>query len=324
MGGVVAGAAFTVKQSGFDAFAVGLVAVAWGSGRRAWPGRARLRAFATLLAGFSIPVGGMLLHGAVTGWNRFWYATFEYRTSKRSALRDANWDRFWETWALARPAFIPVLIVAAFSACAAVRFRGAATLVVSLCWLPPAVAAFVLGGQFHRHYWVVLAFPFGTLAAGWLSTVTRRATRIVGMGALVLAPLLMTVQGATLGREEIGLRLNGDGRLVKDEHIAGWFDLHGLASDTIYALCASAGLYGNSTAELPFPYLWHDAVVNVPGARDALVEMLESPGRPRFVARYQKTSSCDTTDRIDRALERYYGRVASVDGITILERRSDR
>jgi hypothetical protein len=168
---------------------------------------------------------------------------------------------------------------------------------------------------------VILAFPLGTIAAGWLSTATRREARAFGLCALVLAPVVLTLQAVAVPRAEVGPRMSGDVRLVKDERIADWFDRHARDRDTIYALCASAGLYGNTSAGLPFPYLWHDAVVNVPGARDALIAMLESDGAPRFVAKYHTSASCGAPERIDAALREHYKRVATVDGVPILERK---
>jgi 4-amino-4-deoxy-L-arabinose transferase-like glycosyltransferase len=319
--GSVAGAAFTVKQSGFDAFCCAVAAVAWCAASRRWRGRGRLLALPALLAGFAIPVLAALAHGAATGWTRYWYAVYGYRRSKRSALEDINWERFWDTFALARPALLPALAVAVVAGGFAVARGRAGAVLVSLCWLPPAAVAFLLGGQFHRHYWVVFAFPLGTLAGGALGAARTRSARAIGAVVLLAAPIAMAANTLTIPRHDVGRRLSNDTRLVKDEHIAAWFEEHVQEGDVIYARCASAGLYGNLRMEAPFRYLWHDAVAKVPGGISAIGEMLESADRPRFVALYQGFRECDPGRRQEKALRRYYRRVATVDRVPILERR---
>jgi hypothetical protein len=320
-GGLVAGTAFTVKQSGFDAFACAVAAVAWCAVRRPWTRCQRVLVLPTLVGGFSVPVLAMMVHGALTGWDRYWYAVFGYRSSRRSAMRDANWDRFWETWAFARPALLPALAVVIVACVFAVRRQRLGAVVVVLCWLPAAAWAFVLGGQFHRHYWVLLAFPIGTIAGGFVATVNARALRVVLTIAVLIAPVAMAARASTVPRDDVGRRFSSDQRLVKDEHIAAWFAAHAEPGDEIYARCASAGLYGNVSIDPPYPYLWHDAVANVPGAIAGIGALLESPDRPRFVALYQGVASCDPGKRQEKALRRHYRRVATIDGIPILERR---
>jgi hypothetical protein len=319
--GMVAGAAFTVKESGFDAFCCAVAAVTWRAAGRRWPMRDRLLALPALITGFAVPVLAALAHGAATGWAEYWYAVYGYRRSKRSALEDINWDRFWDTFAVARPALLPALAVAMVAGGVAVARGRAGAVLVCAAWLPPAAVAFLLGGQFHRHYWVVFAFPLGTLAGGAVGAVRTRTARAIGAVVLLAAPIAMAANTLTIPRHDVGRRLSNDTRLVKDEHIADWFEEHAQDGDAIYARCASAGLYGNLSIEAPFRYLWHDAVTKVPGGISAIGEMLESPDRPRFVALYQGYRECDPGRRQEKALRRYYRRVATVDRVPILERR---
>ena len=78
------------------------------------------------------------------------------------------------------------------------------------------------------------------------------------------------------------MRLSADGRLTRDEEVARWFDARRQPGDSLYVLCASAGLYANARVDPPFPYLWFDNVVQVPGARQRLEAMFTSP-RPTNV-----------------------------------------
>jgi hypothetical protein len=321
--GMVCGVAMTVKQSGFDAFACAMFAVGWRSCGGRWPTTDRVLAVPVLAAGFFTPLAATLAHGAITGWDRFWFAVIGYRMTTRSALRDADWERFWETAAIVRPAFVPMVVVAAASAVATTRRERAPECCVLICWIAAATVAFVLGGQFHRHYWVILTFPIGTAAAGLVSIVPRRGLRRLGIALMVAAPLWMSVNAIVMPRSEIGPMLSADSRLVRDERIAAWFTRHSIDGDAIYALCASAALYGNASADPPFPYLWHDAVVRIPGANEAMVDMLRSPNRPRYVAIYQRLESCDRTGDLDATLDEFYEPAATIDGIRILEKTSD-
>ena len=321
--GAVAGCAFVVKQSGFDAFAAASVAVAWRSLGRTWPRRARLLALPAVLGGFLVPLALSMLHGALTGWDRYWYAVYGYRSSQRSALRDANFDRFRDTWEITRPAFLPALILALVGlVLAATRRRGGAT-VVALSWVVVALGAFALGGQFHRHYWVILTFPAATVAAGSMSLLRRRPRRLVATGAVAVAPLVLTAQALTIPLADVGPRLHNDRRLIRDERIAAWFRANRAPGETIYAFCASAGLYGNVGTDPPFRYLWADPIENVPGAPDELVAMLESEQRPTYLARYQRPSFCGAPAEVGDVIDRHYERVATIDGVPVL-RRQDR
>ena len=89
--------------------------------------------------------------------------------------------------------------------------------------------------------------------------------------------------------------------------------------DQVDALCAGAGLYGNLSIVAPFTYLWFDNVRSVPGAEDALAEMLSSEHRPRFVAEHQSPASCDPSGRTAELLRKHYRRSTTIDGISILE-----
>jgi hypothetical protein len=117
------------------------------------------------------------------------------------------------------------------------------------------------------------------------------------------------------------VKLDNDGRFATDEAIGRWFTSHRTApDDQIFALCASAGLYGNIDADPPYPYLWFLGVEDIPGARAQMADMLAAPSAPRFVALYQVPSNCDTSGRVGRALDANYHQLAVVGGVTILER----
>ena len=324
--GALGGAALTVKQSGFDAFGAALVAVMLASmAATAWPTRRRVMAIPAMVFGAALPLGAVAVHGALTGWQRWWFAVVGYRIGQRSALANADWTRFHLTERIAAPALAPVaaaiavlgLVVLVSRSPHHLRRGGALVFAV---WILLATAAFASGGQFHRHYWVILTFPLGTVAGAVVALATPRGIRVAATAALAAMPLLMTAHAIAIPRVETGAELSGDTRLNHDEAIAAWYGEYAEPGDEILALCASAGLYGNLRVDPPYPYLWHDGIRNIPAAQQALTTLLTSDHRPRFVAEYQGAGSCVPSGAADRALRLHYRVIVTIGGIPILER----
>ncbi|MEY4229260.1 MAG: hypothetical protein RLZZ362_109, partial [Actinomycetota bacterium] len=163
--GVAGGAALTVKQSAFDALGAAFVAVAVAGVAGAALHR-RARAVGLLAAGAAIPLGVCALHGALTGWDRWWYAVAGYRLTRRSAFVDARFERIDVVWDVIRPAclVLAVVLVTGLLVGAASSPASRRAVVVLGAWCAFAVLAFALGGQFFRHYWTILAFPAATAA----------------------------------------------------------------------------------------------------------------------------------------------------------------
>jgi hypothetical protein len=181
--------------------------------------------------------------------------------------------------------------------------------------------AFLLGGQFHRHYWVVFAFPARARSPGVRSGAVRtRTARAIGSGRPPGGADRDGANTLTIPRHDVGRRLSNDTRLVKDEHIAAWFEEHAQDGDAIYARCASAGLYGNLRIEAPVPLPVARRSAKVPGGISAIGEMLESPDRPRFVALYQGVRECDP-GRAGEGAAPLLPQGRTVDRVPILERR---
>jgi hypothetical protein len=169
---------------------------------------------------------------------------------------------------------------------------------------------------------VILTFPLGTLIGALSTSVERGAARAAFVACALVAPIGAGVAASATVRREVGPALEDDTRLVANEHVADWFRQRAVPGDAIYALCASAGLYGNVAHDPPFPYLWHDNVINIPGARERLAAMLEVPDAPSFVAVYQAPSSCDPSGEVGRALAERYELIDTIDGIAIHRHRS--
>ena len=321
--GVVGGAALTVKQSAFDALGAAVVAVVLVglAGTAVWQ---RARGGGLLALGAAVPVGLCALHGALTGWDRWWYAVAGYRLGQRSALVDARFDRIGIVWHLIGPASVLLVVVALAGAVVGLVASPASrrSTAVLGAWCALAVMAFVLGGQFFRHYWTILAIPVATAAGAAVGAVRVPVGRAVVTVAVLVGPVLLAVDAARLPRDEIGPALHDDVRLVQSEQVANWFIDSAQPGDEMYVMCVSAAVYGNGDIDPPYPYLWWDGVRQIPGAQQRLTSMLRHVDRPRFLAVFQTPESCDPSGQLDRLVRQHYARRTVVAGVAILEARS--
>jgi hypothetical protein len=322
--GAIGMVALSIKQSAFDALVAGLALLTVSCLRPGWSRRDRLVAVPAVVAGAAVPLTAMMVHGAVTGWHRWWYAFAGYRLDQRSALRNADWDRYHRTAQLVMPKLWPALAICVLLIVWVVRRRqlGAASLLV--VWSGLAVLAFLTGGQFFRHYWVIFAFPLGTACGVLVSLVPVRAVRPLALVGMLVVPTLSTLNAWAIPRSEVGRRLSDDSRLTRSEHIGQWFEDARRGDENIFALCASAALYGNVSTDPPYPYLWFALIPQVPGARDALIALFESDRAPTYVAAFQSARLCDPSGAVERALSERYRAIGSVDGLAIYRRNPGR
>ncbi len=253
LAGVLGGIAISLKQSGFDAIGAAVFALVlmW------WTVPSKrdraLKGEAALIGGIASVLAVLAVHGALSSWDRFWYAFAGYRLTQRSIATNADFGRFGTTWTIAAPIIVPA--VAATIACLLARWRRSlsSSMLVLLAWTALATTAFAAGGQFHRHYWVILAFPLGTLAGATVSLHPRAWVQATVAALVVAVPLLHAERDIRLPRDQVPVRLSADGRLTRDEEVARWFDARRQPGDSLYALCASAGLYANRVCRPAVP-----------------------------------------------------------------------
>ncbi len=315
--GLIGGVAISLKQSGFDAIATAVVAVVLTAMASREARRLAMRGVTAIVGGIATVFAVLAIHGAFTGWDRFWYAVAGYRIAQRSIATNADFGRFSVTWTIAAPIIVPV--AAAIIACLVAHWRSAlstSTLLLVL-WTAFAVSAFAAGGQFHRHYWVILSFPVGTLAGAAVSLHPRAWAQATIAALVVSVPLVHAVRDMRLDRDDVALKLSADSRLPRDEEVARWFNERRQPGDTLYALCASAALYANARIDPPYPYLWFDNVLQVPGAQLRLDALFSSRARPTYVAVYEPAEQCNPSGTVAESLRLDYELVERIDGIDI-------
>jgi 4-amino-4-deoxy-L-arabinose transferase-like glycosyltransferase len=318
--GILAALAFGLKQSAFDAAAAGvvmlLVASAFGDRNR----RAdRLRGLLSVAAGVAVPLGLMMIHGAVVGWHNFFYAVAGYRRTTRNAIARTDWHELAKTAKVAMPVVVVVLVVIGLAMYLSRGRHYRRPIALVAVWIVLALAAFGLGGLFHLHYWVILMFPLGTACGGLIGSVEDRRLASSALCLALLVPVMYLAVAVTIPRAQVGKRLDDDPRLIVNEHVADWFRANRRPGDVIYALCASAGLYGNIDTDPPYPYLWYYGVTDIPDARPRLKAMFTGPNPPRFVAAFQSAGGCDPSGVVGSALDARYRRATTIDGIPIFE-----
>ncbi len=320
--GVVGGVAISLKQSGFDglvAIGIWLVVLACFG-----PGRVRAaRRLGLVVAGSLLPLGALAVDGAVIGWHRWMFAMGLYRMRTQSAVSDADWFNLEHTARIAGPVLGLVALAALAGIVVAPRVvREGRAWVLPIAWLLAAVAAFLAGGGFWRHYWVQLGAPLSALAGIAVARIAPR-WRTVAAGALVLPALVAAIWVVDAPRDRWMVRAIDDPRLPADARVARWMRANGVHGEHLYVMCASAGLYGDADAVPAYPYLWMTEVHDAPGAPARLRAYLADPVRgPTYVAEFQPAWDCDASGGVQRVLDADYERVATVDSIDILRRRS--
>lgn len=321
--GIVGGCALSMKQSGFDALATAFVVVGVMVVLRRWRMRDRIVALPVLGLGVATTIAAMVVQASFDSFHRWWYAVVLYRMELRSVVTNANVARFQHTFEIAWPLLLPVIIGVIVIAVIESRRIPHRSMLVVLTWLVVSIAAFMMGGQFFRHYWIILMFPLGTLAGMALSLGSSRQIRFGMFALLVASPFAHTAYALTIPRSEIGHKLHDDSRLRRDERVAGWFKERAEPGDVIFPLCASAGLYGNLDFDPTFPYLWGYEVKLMPGGLAQSWNYLNGPDAPKFVAKYQQTKVCDPSGATFRALDRNYKWVATISSVAIYKHRSN-
>ena len=327
--GLLAGVALSLKQSGFDGVLSLLVWLTLGVVFCAARREAALKGIAALVVGLMTILGALMLHGALTGWSRWWSAVAGYRLKTQSAFTGADWPNLVATApyaavVLGTSAFLAVL--GAGTVTRGLRRRVAASLtpgsVVLVVWLVSATMAFLIGGGFWRHYWLLLAAPFSALAGVGLAQLPR--LRYVMLAATLLPCLAITAWVYAGDPAHLSLRAAHDHHAVVDELVAKWFNAHRQPGQNMYVLCASAGVYADAHQDPGYPYLWLIEVHRGTNAQNRLVGYLGDPARgPHFIAEYQRPSTCDSSGRVDQILRHSYRPVAVVGNVTMFERSND-
>ena len=318
--GVIAGLAMSIKQSGCDGFLAVMLCILVGgfTGEGKW--REVLRESAVALAGLATVLAVLFIHGLVVGLGAWWYAIAGYRLQGINATSRADWHRFGITSRLAAPTILPLaaVVVAGVVAWLARSRRVTRSHVLIPAWICFAVITFLAGGLFHRHYWVTLTFPIGA-AAGFVVGKIRSQVAVITIACLVAVPsLISSMHVIVLPRAAATVLASDDPRSLVNEQVGDWYRQNRTANSTIYAMCASAGMYASADAIPPYPYLWEDGVLNGRDAQTKLEQLFAGSSAPTFVVEYGRPAGCNHSGQVATLLRERYTYRATVGGLTVL------
>lgn len=325
--GLLGGLALSLKQSGFDGVLTLMVWLTLGAVFCRAERKVAVKAIGALGAGLSTVVGALMIHGALTGWSRWWTAVAGYRLGRQSAFARADWRNLAKTIPFAAVVLGAVAIVAwvgVRTVSGGLRDRLRLSLspgsVVLVVWLGASVASFLIGGGFWRHYWLLLAAPVSALAG---VGIAQRAEYKRLLTATILVPCLAITAWVYAGDQaRLNIRAAGDHHAAVDERVAKWFNAHREAGESLYVLCASSAVYADAHQDPHYPYLWIIEVVHAPNAQNRLVSYLTDPkAAPHYIADYQNPLACDSSGRVSRILRSSYQAVAFI-GPTIMYERN--
>lgn len=316
--GLLSGAGLSVKQSAFDGLlALGiwsLVAMAAGWRRPALA----VRDVMLLATGTSVVLAACIWHGVVSiGWNDYLYAQIGYHTAERSGASNPRIvDGLLNNTLFTLPSFVIALAIlfhyrSRRSVYAPAKDRHGSFLYI---WTAVAVVAFATGGNFHRHYFIILAAPIAVATAVALAAVgggTAANLRYFFVGSVVTALPFIISPKVAVGERNYDHQRVAD--WVNDRERYLGHDLQ------VYAFCSAAPLYPLLGQQPGYRYLWRDNLEMIPGAQDELYDYLAGPNAPDVIARYQ---DCDVDEAITDLIGRRYVVADDVSGVEMLLERS--
>jgi len=317
LAGIAAGAALTVKQSGFDATFAAAVTVVIAAVRDRWGTVPFLRAAGSYGAGAAAPLSLMLGHAALTGFGDWWWAFAGVRIEHKSALASADWEKLRETGRIVAPLVIVSVVVVAVMFVASLRTQWRMLTVLS-AWGAAAVVAFAAGGLFHRHYWMILMFPFATALGIALSRIGNRWVLAAVAVACAAVPAARTVEAVRMDDLTVTSELNADTRLLWNENVAEWFAANAPDRGTVWAMCASSAMYAHLGQDPPFMYSWFEYFRAVPDALPMLRDYLSGDRAPEYVVEVQSARRCDPSGTLGTIITSRYREVGTVWGKPIL------
>lgn len=319
LAGLAGGAAVTIKQSGFDAAVAGCVAVLIVAVRERWGAATSGRAVGSLAGGAAVPVSLMLGHAALTGFGDWWWAFAGVRLEHKSALASADWSKLRETGRIVAPVVIMAVLVVVATVPRMLRTHARSVMVLA-AWGTVATGAFAAGGLFHRHYWVILMFPFCTAVGIALSCIGNRQLLAAAVVLCSAVPAVRAAQALRMNDATVARELNADTRLVFNEDVAAWFRANDPAHGTVWAMCASSAMYAHLRQDPPFMYSWFEYFRAVPEALPMLRSYLEGLSAPQYVVEVQSAERCDPSGALGTVVTSRYREVGTVWGRLLLRR----
>lgn len=313
LGGFLGGCALSIKQSGFDALGAGLLILLYVCLTAGWSRRDRLAAVPAALAGLGASIGLMLIHAAIVGFAPWWNAVVGFRSTELSIFSSGRLSGLKAAARRAFPALILLAIVLVVLLVLEVRRRRFKLVLIAVAWYALGTVAFLAGGLFSVHYFIILLFPSGTLLAAMMVNYPQRRERVAIAVVALLLPLLLSIRGSVSPAAE--LATNRTTHVF--EHVASWYRQNAAPGDNLYAQCDQQSVYGLIPSDPAVRFLWHLHIDPVPERRAELAALLLGPNAPVFIAEFDLPEKCDPSGVLEQVLSTRYQVVATVDDVPI-------
>jgi 4-amino-4-deoxy-L-arabinose transferase-like glycosyltransferase len=303
-GGLLAGVALTMKQSGIDGILVGLVVAAF-SGRA-------LLAFA---GGVIVPLIASVAHGLAVGFDAYWTALVGYQLSALGGDGSNASTRWADLGRHAGDIALDLTLILLVSLLGWRHLdRGGRWVLGS--WLVAGFVGINLGGSYWPHYFVQ-PLPALVLLAAVAISAFKRAKWAVG-GVLMLPTLAWLAAVAVMSPARRSEEIPYAALAARDDRIAAYVDAATAPNDTIYVLESEAYLYFRADRKSPYPYLWGKPIDKIPSALPQLRTVLTGEDRPELVILDTPPAAVDPSGGVQAALSAGYRPDTIIDGVPIL------
>jgi 4-amino-4-deoxy-L-arabinose transferase-like glycosyltransferase len=315
--GVAAGGALTMKQSGFDGLVVGLVVVVASSAPR------RLPNAAVFLGGAALPIGVSALHGALTGWGRYWDALVGYQIEAILAGRGdeshTRSDAFGDSIGsvaidLGLPLLGAILGLWAFR-------RRRFFLGVLAAWFLAVFVGVNMGGAYWPHYYLQAVPPLVLASVAGVAALNRRRWQLIGALALVAPVLIWLVALIPASAQQRQSTIPYYERALRDERIAAAIEQRTRPTDRIFIVEAEANIYWLAQRTTAYPYIWGKPIDKIPTAIPRLQAVFAAEDRPALVGVQTPPDRVDDSGTVGRLLATHYRPVQTLEGMTLYVRR---
>lgn len=313
--GVLAAVATLLKPSGVVMLPVA-VAFVWLLGGVSW--RAAMTRAAWIGGGFALGMAPALVHGWLTGWDDFLYASVTYRLEFQSSTTVSSahhWERLMRLvrhcrallsavgflagvrWAAGlswpplpapwpAPRVSGVVAAPLFGGRTAPRTRAEVGRLLLRLWIVGCLAGIAMGGDWWYHYLIQLAAPLSIwlVAAlrdldGLLDRVWRRAVMVA-----VVALLIGQYWVAAIGNpDRISTWLYHRNEIVVADKVAVYLRAHAPPEAPVYVAFSQPAISYLADRPSPYRYLYPQELGALSHAQADLIAMVESPDRPLYI-----------------------------------------
>lgn len=268
--------------------------------------------------GFVLGLAPALIHGWITGWHDFVFASVTYRLEFQSSATVStshHWDRIVRLIRHCRAIFAAIVVIFGVRLVSVIswaplpapwwaprvsglvaepRLLGRFTprteaetgwLLLRL-WMVAGLVGVAIGGDWWYHYLIQLAAPL----AIWFVVAMRDLPRVLsrnwrnGVIVAVMALLVGQYWVAALGSpDRISTYLYHRNELIYADDVATYLRQHSPSDSSVYVAFSQPAISYLADRASPYRYLYPQELNALAHAQDDLIAMVEAPNRPLYI-----------------------------------------